>query len=257
MSAAIGALTSGAVYSAVSLATTGHWTWGGFGQAAIMGAIGGGVSGAFSMMGTALGQNVAFNMLGHMAGYSATTIAQGGHVTGGALAASFIGAVVGGAIPGFQGVEGGAVENIGAELIHGTITGAISGTITGGLTAAFEGGNIAQGMMQGFKTGAIAGATVSGLQIAAFGSAIQPSCRAAKAINALETDMAMVGKGVGAYGPVYRSGGIYSWFTNRGIALGRNLVVQDGSSDTFVHETVHYYQQTQMGYASFLELGAY
>jgi len=93
----------------------------------------------------------------------------------------------------------------------------------------------------------------------AFGHAIQPdpkaNAAAIKAINSMEKDFSLVGDGAGDYGPVYRSGGVYSLFTDRGIALGRNLLVQDRRDETFIHETAHFYQQNNYGVGTFLRKG--
>ena len=106
----------------------------------------------------------------------------------------------------------------------------------------------------------------TGLQIAAFGYAIKPDPErnkaAIKAINQMESEMSTVGNGSGLYGPAYRSGGLWGLFTNRGIALGRNLVIPEKDNIeyqnyTFVHETAHYYQQIYSGYTTVLSSGMY
>ena len=44
-------------------------------------------------------------------------------------------------------------------------------------------------------------------------------------------------------------------FTDRGIAMGRNLLVQDRRDETFIHETAHFYQQNNYGVGTFLRKG--
>jgi len=260
--AAIGAAVSGVTYSVIAGE---RWTWQGFSRALGMGALGGALSGGIGAFGAGLGTNMAFGVLGNTAGYAATTAVFGGDLTWQGLVGATAGGLIAGSISGFQGVKGGAFKNIGAEILHSAGRGSIGGGVGGVVTNILSGKNPIEGFIRGAKYRAISGAVYAGLQIAAFGYAIQPdqeeNARAIEALNRMENEMRLVGIGMGKYKPVYRSGGIWSMFTDRGIALGRNLVIPKSrlfgirTDYTFIHETVHYYQQLYSGYASFLGRG--
>jgi RHS repeat-associated protein len=254
--AAFGAISSGAMYSVMAGES---WTWKGFGSAVGFGALSGAISGGIGQLGGPLATNIGYSIIGNGASYAATTAISGGDLTWGGLLGSVAGGIVGGTMPGFQGVKGGALANIGAELVDSTVKGAVTGAVSGGVGALIEGRSIGEGWVEGAKRGAIGGAVGAGLRIAAFGHAIKPDAvnntKAIEALNNMEAEMKLVGNEMGKYKPIYRSGGAWGLFTDRGIAMGRNLVIPDRKDYTFVHETIHYYQQLNYGFGRFLAKG--
>jgi len=203
-------------------------------------------------------------MLSNTASYAASTGLTGGDISWQGMVGSLTGGAIGGTIPGFSGVEGGALKNITSELVYNSARGALSGGIGGAITAGLSGGNIGDGFLQGAKYGAASSAVQTGLTQLALGHAIKPDSKrngnAVRALNEIESDMRSSGNGkhIGAYKPIYRSGGLWGQIMGgRGIAVGRNLVVPRNSDYryedyTYFHETVHYYQQIEMGYANYL-----
>jgi hypothetical protein len=215
------------------------------------------------LIGAAIGALVSGSTYSLFAGDDWTWEGFGKAVGLGALSGG-VGGAIGGSLPGFRGTEGGAFKNITSELIDGTAKGALMGGIGGGVGSLIDGRGFGSGFKRGFIGGAQSGFTTSALTIAAFGTAIKPdpveNKDAITAINNMERDFSLVGDGGGDYVPVYRSGGAWSLFTNRGIAMGRNLVIPKNSrgkrtDETFIHETAHFYQQNNYGVGTFLRKG--
>jgi hypothetical protein len=82
-----------------------------------------------------------------------------------------------------------------------------------------------------------------------FGYAIKPP-------SIREIELANKKYGVGAYGPVYRSGGLVGLavkhiFGREAIVLGRNILMMTRKRKIFLHETAHYYQQLVGGHTTF------
>lgn len=254
--AAIGAGTSGAVYSAWAGE---KWTWQNFGQAVQGGALAGGISaGVGTGMTSAFGQNAAFGVLGNMSGYAGTTMARGGQISEGGMAGAFVGGLVSGSMPGYQAVSGGWVRNAAAEISYGAFRGSIAGAVGGAISAASNGGDVGSGILAGVGSGALAGATVAGLQVGLLGSGYKASQS-----DAAKREKMLAGEGFGRYGPVLRNGGLYGlglrMMGTPGIALGRNLIVMPSKdhnfTETLLEETWHYRQAVDQGYGEFLRRG--
>ncbi|MEP1778753.1 DUF6443 domain-containing protein [Reichenbachiella sp.] len=211
---------------------------------------------------TSFGAGVAAGAAGGFAGGSGNAWTNGANFRDG-LSAGAKGAVYGGVsaglargIPGFSGVKGGSLANIGAELGHHTLQYGISGAVIGGVDAAIHRRNIMDGIVRGAKTGAMVGAGMGALKIAAYGPAYVPE------------------KSYGNFfkhnGPVYRKGTFISRALSgegSGVALGRNLVTHEfkegfslfgkevdiARANDFLraHETAHFIQLRNHGYINF------
>lgn len=241
--AIIGAGVSAAVYSA-SVAVSGQkWNWGAFGRSAAFGAVGGAIGGGLGALGGLLGsfgQSLGYSILSNVASNSATTLAFGGDVTVGGLMGMTVGGIIGAGIGNFNGTSGGVFENIGAELAFGATKGGITGGIGGLIGAAIDGENPVKGFLNGAKYGVISGGTLAGLNILTMGASYIPD------------------EEYGDFGrdkPVYRRGN-FLWPKSAGIALGRNLVTRFTGEKRYdrylaAHETGHFQQQREMGFANF------
>ncbi len=254
--ALIGAGTSAAIYTTTTLVTGQQWDWGAFGKATAFGAVGGALGGGLGALGGQLGsfgQSLGYNVLSNVAGNSTTTLAFGGDLTAGGLAGMAIGGVLGAGIGNFNGLSGGALKNIGAELGFGIAKGAVTGGFGGAFGAAIDGRDMGEGFIQGAKYGAIAGGTMASMNILAMGAAYNPS-----------REYGDFGRGK----PVYRRGTFITRAVagrGSGIALGRNLVTHQFDEDAQywnlnpkdynnylrAHETGHFKQQRDMGFANF------
>lgn len=88
------------------------------------------------------------------------------------------------------------------------------------------------------------GAMGAGMKMAAFGTTVPWTESQEEYIGYAESEY---GVDLGRYGSVQRSGGMYSWFTDRGLSLGRNSINQTGDEETGKEEGVHYVQQVKYG----------
>ncbi len=144
-------------------------------------------------------------------------------------------------MPGFTGVKGGALLNIGAEALHMAGTGALTGAVTGGVAAAVDGRDITQGVVLGAKDGAIGGVAQTAANVFLFGNTYVPKA------------------GNGGAGQVYRRGFLPLSLMRRGggLAAGRNLLTSplEGDPNYYEwvqsHETGHYHQIRRMGFGAF------
>lgn len=142
VSAVKGAAIASAVYVASNFANGGTWNnlnIGDWGKAAGMGALGGALSGGFSLLGQsigAVGQSIAFGIMQNVASQAAVNIAFGNRITLGSVLGSAAGGALDGAIPQFKGISfkkysfGAAVANAGAELAINTGRGALIGVFS-------------------------------------------------------------------------------------------------------------------------------
>ena len=255
--AAIGAASSSVMYTVMAGQ---NFTWDGLGRAALLGGISGAISGGIGALGagSAFGQSLAFGVMRQSAGNISARLIMGEPLSTGMVVGGLASGLINGAIPGFTGVDGGPLANIGAELFYNASRGAMGGGIGGVIGAALDGGDLGQGMVNGAISGGIAAAVHTSLVMASWGIAFVP-----------KENYGYTGK----YPPVYRSGGIISAvilgrFEGTGIAVGRNLVVYryrsktwanfngyktiaDGNQFLLAHETAHYHQQVNMGFAPF------
>lgn len=259
---AVGALIGGTISGATYAIMAGKdFTWKDFGKSFAYGAIGGAVSGGFgaAFAGTSLANSMATNILTTTASYSASAAIMGDPITLNGMIGATVGGMVGGLIPGYQAVDGGSLVNIGAEIGYNSLRGAFSGGIGGGVASVLSGEDFGKGFLNGAKWGVAGEVAQTGLQIIAFGNAIKPTDKnTVKALEEMEKDFTSVSKGIGSYGPVYRSGGLWSVFApNTDIVMGRNIVMSQEDQALYVHETAHYYQQNEMGWANFQGRGAY
>jgi hypothetical protein len=189
---------------------------------------------------------MAFGIMGNITAYSVTTMVTGGEITAAGMIGAIVGGVVAGILPGFQTSVRNPILSIGAEISYGAIRGAIAGGIGGGIASMLQGGDFARGFIQGVERGAVFGAIAAGVKIVLLGPASPPPP---------EIEQANRARGLGTYGPVYRSGGIVGWVLGKlgrpGIVLGRNIVVRVGSRRIWREETAHYFQQLKMSYSTF------
>jgi RHS repeat-associated protein len=258
--AAIGAAVSGATYTATALAA-GSFNGRSFVRSLAFGAVGGAIGGGLGALGTSLGafgQSIGYNVLSNVASNVGTNLAFGNNITAGTIIGSAFGGFIGGAMGGFSGVPGGAVKNALAEVGFNTFKGAFTGAFGGTLGAAVDGRDMGEGFENGVRYGAIGGAVSSAVMIATFGAAIVPDESVQQRLAKVEAHFARQGLSKGIHDPVYRRGGLYATFQramtggySRGVTWLRSLVVPDGDSDTYVHETIHYYQQIKDGFGGF------
>ncbi len=260
--ALIGAVTSSLVYG-VTAGISGNFSWQGMGQAFAIGAVGGAISGGVgtlgsTLFGSAAANSVGFGMFKATVSNVATSLAFNQRVTYGTILGGLAGGAIGGLVPGFSGIKGGVFANTIGELGHETLRGSITGAVSGGIGAGIDGGNIADGMLNGAYHGAIGGAVSAGLMIGGFGAGIKPTGKTLQSLNKMEAHFASQGMSMGKYAPIYRRGGLYSLLlTKRGVTWGRNLIIPENDHDTFIHETVHYYQQFGKGSFFFQGKGIY
>ncbi len=264
--ATIGGAVSGATYLAMSYAYNQPITLGGFGKAFGIGALGGAISGGISSIGGLVGNQFAFGVLGQVSSYAATTAIQGNPITLNGLIGLGVSGAVNGAIPGFQGIEGGnALDNVISEMAYDSFTSGLSRGVGSGVEASLNGKDFWDGFGQGFASGMIGGGFQSLGKIALLGRANPPTHEKTKqALANAEVDMDNQGKSVGIYKPTFRTGGLYKelgpknvYGRPRGIALGSSLLVGDVRQENYLHEMAHYYQMQQTGYGAFLGRGAY
>lgn len=253
--AIIGATTSAAVYTVTAGSS---FTWSGFGKAVAFGAVGGAIAGGFSAIGTALnsfGQSLAYNIFSNVASTVGTNVAFGNEITLGTIVGSVAGGLLGGAFGNFSGVKGGAFVNAIAEVGYNSLKGSITGAFTGGLASAIDGNDVEEGIVNGATYGAIGGAVSSGLMIVTFGAAIKPNETVSNKITEINKHFGISNK----YGPVFRRGGLYEFFSEifskdsyaRGVAWGRNLIVPyNDETETFIHEYMHFVQQIKTGFGN-------
>lgn len=261
----IGGGVSGMTYAIMA---RGDFSWGDFGRAFAYGAVGGAVSGGFgyAFAGTSLANSLAGNILSTAASYSASAAIMGDPITLNAMIGATAGGILGGFLPDYQAIDGGSVENILAEAAYSTAKGSFSGGVGGGISSLLSGRDFRRGYLTGASWGAAGGFAQSIGLIGILGPGKVPDAeKDAEAIfdiSAMNADMATVGYGAGAYGPIYRSGGLLDLFTDRGFAFGRNLFVPETEGKdikingewfnyrryTYVHETAHFYQQVVFGW---------
>jgi len=141
VSAAIGAGTSAAVYTATSL-PFGKFRLDNLGKSMLYGAVGGAISGGFSMIGTqlgAFGQSAAFNILSNTASNVGTNLAFGDEITLGSMVGSTIGGAIGGEFGAFKGIKGaGSITNIAGEIGYSAFKGAYVGSISAMIGAGID-----------------------------------------------------------------------------------------------------------------------
>jgi hypothetical protein len=270
----VGALV-GAGVSTATLATTvflngGSWSDMNLGRAAALGAIGGAVGAGFSMLGSSLGtlgQSMGYEMMSNVAGGAAVDLAFGNRPTVGSLAGSAIGGLIDGSIPRFKGFNHSDKYTFGDGLLNGiselginTARGALVGGLSGGLGAEIDGGRFEDGFRNGLRTGAIGAGIRTSFNLAILGPVIRPNGEAKNALQNLEAEFGInLLRGNGT--PTYRVGGIMKFFA-LGFNTGRSLMVESNTFDpwavnTWIHESVHYWQQLNQTWAGQMGKGMY
>jgi RHS repeat-associated protein len=250
----IGTFTAGATYSAIA-AINGNWNWSDFGKSIAMGAVGGAIGGAVAQVGISIGasaQSLALNIISNVSSQIGTNLVFGNNITPGLVIGSIIGGLVANSFGNFNGVRGGTLANVGAEIGFNAIKYGVSGGASGGLGAMMDGGDIKTGFINGAKNGAIGGSAMAGLNILSMGPTYIPDRKYGN---------------FGGYQPVYRSGTFLTraiFGEGAGITLGRNLVthlakpggtldgigidIDDFNQYLRAHETGHYAQEISMGF---------
>ena len=245
-----GAVIGGGLNAGTQLVTTGNVDWGKVGAAAL----GGAVAGGFGTMGSSLAANIFWGTMGNVASYTTTTPMLGGELTAGGYAGAILGGMAGGLIPGFQGVEGGVVDNIVSEIAYSGMKGSVVGMASGGIGALLDQENVGEGMKRGAIGGMIGGAVGAGLKIGLMGPVSQKSQYQILHEKAAEQ---FYDTQVGIYGSVNRSGGLIRYFNKyaNGGSWGRNNVNYNRSrfteNEIFTHENIHHVQQSASGVIPF------
>jgi hypothetical protein len=190
--AVIGAGTSALSYTVMSSMSPGGFKWDGFGKAAGLGALGGALSGGIGHIGGLVGNQFAFGILGQVSSYATTTAIQGKPITLNGLIGLGVSGAVNGAIPGFQGIEGGsAIDNIMAEVFYDSFNSGISRAFGSGVEASLNGGDFATAFGEGLLSGLVGGAIQSAGKIALFGRTNAPTDEKTKnALANAESDKA-------------------------------------------------------------------
>lgn len=251
--ALIGAGVAAISYT-ITAAITNSWSWSGFGSSVLFGAVGGAIGGGFGALGGlgvfgSFGNTLGYNMLSQVSNSVLTNAMFGNEMTWGSMAGMVAGGVAGSFLPSFNAVKGGAFKNaiseIGFNAGKGTITGLASGLVQAGVDKN------SNAILQNTLGGAIGGASTSILNIATMGAAYKPKSTYGD---------------FGKESPLYRRGTFITkaLFTGSGVAIGRNLVtntldenkswaINPAEYNEYLraHETAHYAQQREMGFAGF------
>ncbi len=250
--AAIGGLWAGASYSIMAGEA---WTLKGFGSAVGLGALGGGLSAGIGSLGTSGLTNIAYGILGQSASWAATTAASGGELTRSGLAGALAAGIVGGLMPGYTAQRGGWLANSAAEIMYGAGKGAVTSSV-----AALVSTRSLRSLNSAIRQGARYGAANSFATIALMGYAIEPKGKSG--LKKAEEHFSSIGYSMGRFEPVFRRGGLTGLIHGKimgfsGLAIGRNLLVYDDEAKTYIHETMHYYQQLFQGWGAFYGRAAY
>jgi hypothetical protein len=233
------------------------WTWKGFGSAVGLGALGGGLSAGIGSFGTSGLTNVAYGILGQGASWAATTAVSGGELTASGFAGVLAAGIVGGLMPGYTAQRGGWLANSAAEIMYGAGKGAVTSSV-----AALVSTRNLRGLNSAIRQGARYGAANSLATIALMGPAIEPKEKSKSGLKKAEEHFSDIGYSMGRFKPVYRPGGLIGLVHGKimgfsGLAIGRNLLVYDNEDITYIHETMHYYQQLFQGWGAFYGRAAY
>lgn len=256
-----GAAIASAVYVASNFINGGTWKDLNFRDWSIsagMGALGGAIGGAASLLGNnlgAFGQSATYGLMQNVATQVGVDAAFGNKITWNSVLGAAAGGLLDGVIPQFKGISfkkynfGAAVVNAGAELAINTGRGAI----IGGIGSVIGGGSFEKGA----KSGAVGGFIRTASNILFWGSTIRPTGDVKRALNEMGEDLNI--NLTGPYGPTYRAGGLW----RRGITVGRSAMIndyEDGGQSTigvWVHESYHHFQQLTQGWARQFTNGIY
>lgn len=206
--------------------------------------------------GAGVSQNVAYNIFNNIYSTTATMTAFGEPVTGATFAGAIVAGAIGAQFGNFEGVKGGALANIAAEIGFKSMKGAAMGFATGMATTVLRGSFKDDPELIGryILYGAIGGLSQAVTMIMIGGPTYVPE--------------------TGEFrepGVAYRAGH-FLWKQSTGISLGKNAVTKklkvqkegeyredrysQATADDYNdylrgHESGHFHQQQRMGFANF------
>ena len=257
---------------------TGNWN--GFGKTVLGGAMAGAMAGALNGLGSALfsGSSLVNSGTWEFLSNMVSQIIQDGKIDMKTIGASVMGAAIGNALPGWQGLTGsgfgGWVKNAVGELVHSSLRSGITGAVAGGFSAAFRNTNIWQGIKNGFENGAYTGAGQAAFMITVFGATYKPTDEQLKDVKEMSDRLDLPYKNV-----KWRNKGLYQLaqpffaklFTKgsrgysasefrREVTWGNNVATfgtngEATSIGTFGHEFGHIYQVYKQGWGNFQAKG--
>lgn len=266
--ALVGAAVAAVTYTAIAL-ISGTFSWSGLGNAALMGAVGGAISGGLSSLGSqlissssAFVQSGTMNMLSEVASQVGTSLAFGEDVTFGTILGSFAGGFAGAKLGNWSGVKGGWFKNAVFEVGYNSFKGAVRGGVNGFVGALIDGEDALDGLVDGAKNGAMGAAVQSVGMIALFGATYKPSDEQLQFVKLMSEKYGVSYKDV-----AYRKGGAYQGVWNlitdgnggREVVWGRTMVTFEGTTPgTFGHEFGHIIQAMKLvGWADFQATGIF
>lgn len=231
----------GALSYSIGAAFTGSWDWSSFGKSLGMGAVGGAIGGSFGAAGAAgafgsFGNTLGYNMLGQVSNTVITNSIFDNDFSWGNMLGTMTGATVGAFFPSFKGVNGSLFKNAVSEIGFNTLRGSVTGFSSGLINALIE--KDADYMWQGMAGGALSGASRSLLMNIGFGAPIKATSYYVDD-NGNETKI----------NSLLRSGGIINKILDGDVSLGKYAISQ--GTNNRQHETMHVYQQNQIGWANF------
>ncbi|WP_340198634.1 RHS repeat-associated core domain-containing protein [Ascidiimonas sp. W6] len=267
--ALVGAAVAAVTYTAISL-ITGTFSLSGLGNAVLMGAVGGAISGGLSSLGSqlissssAFVQSGTMNMLSEVASQVGTSLAFGEDVTFGTILGSFAGGFAGAKLGNWSGVKGGWFKNAAFEVGFNSFKGAVRGGVNGFVGALIDGENAIDGLKTGAKNGAMGAAVQSIGMIGLFGATYKPSDQQLKYVKLMSAKYGVSYKDV-----AYRKGGAYQGVWNlltkgqggREVVWGRSIVTfgNKTTAGTMGHEFGHIIQSMKLvGWADFQATGIF
>ena len=121
-----------------------------------------------------------------------------------------------------------------------------------GLSSTISGGSFSEGA----RSGAVGGLVRTAVNIAVLGPTIRPTGDIMLALNKEEKNLGI--SLTGAYGPTYRSGGLWT----RGLTVNGFSMINDNgdgvdNASTWVHESYHFYQLIKQSWAAQFMHGIY
>lgn len=175
------------------------------------------------------------------ANYAVTNLVSGNEFSFGGVGSVLTGALLNTALPEFSGVSGGSLNNIIAEGIHQSTTGALVGGVSGGIGALVDGESIHEGITNGIKGGVLAGLATASVNNIFLGAAYVPDAGLDAYDNSTDHNR-----------PVFRRGPFWYPNINHGLTLGRNLITNNPNSHRLRrHEYYHFVQQNELGIGTF------
>lgn len=259
----------GAVYSvgpAIATATV-SGDWRGFGKSILSGAMTGGLGGALSAGGKALGtfgKSSVFKLFSNAGASAATSSAMGNKWSYQSMIASTLGGLAASEVMGdFNATEGGWLKNASREVLHSAASGAVSGFVGGVSYNAMMKQSLTTGLGRHTGLGVLGGASQAAWKSAVFGA---PRLAPENQRAYLETLRKLRGA---PNLPVFRRGGLWGAIAPTRIrggfaGMGRDVIVNqedvrigvthpdivDYQEGLWTHEAMHYFQDYESGYAT-------